>query len=272
MAFPNAGKAKSHLATNIILAAVFTLSVSGFFMGLRQTGRETEATQASSAESSQTTDTVGNAIPAPSYADIAQAGFSPNANWKSRLSDLAPHDDLDTVRVTDPAELRYRREQRRAYDGSPPIVPHPIDQWSADSCMQCHERAVRIGDVVAPAMSHPAYTSCTQCHVSGKGLGSRWNASDFDLHTGNRFGGYHQPEFGERAYPDAPPTIPHNVHMRQNCMSCHGELGTSPIRTSHPERQSCVQCHVPGGKVDEMNFSESPFPFWESLSKGDPVQ
>lgn len=272
MAFQNAGKPKSHLATNIILAVVFTLSVSGFFMGLRQTGNESETTSDADVDSVPDVNTALDAVPAPSYSDISQAGFSPNAGWRSKLSDLKPSEGFDTVLVTDSEELRFRREQRRAFDGSPPIVPHPVDQWSADSCMQCHERAVRIGDVVAPAMSHPAYTSCTQCHVSGEGLGSRWNASDFDLHTGNRFGGYHQPARGERAYPDSPPTIPHNVHMRQNCMSCHGEMGTSPIRTSHPERQSCTQCHVPGSAVDEMNFSESPFPFWDSLSKGEQTQ
>ncbi len=268
MSSPTPKRNKSTAATSVIVAAVFTVSVSGFFMGLRQTVSESSAEPVALSSSTHEEDTHEDAIPAPNYADIAKAAYSPNAAWKSRLSDLSPHDALDSVVSSDPEELRYRRDSRRAYDGAPPVVPHPIDQHTAESCLQCHGKALRIGDVVAPAISHPEYTSCTQCHVSTKGLGSQWNTSDFDLHTGNRFGGYHQPLEGSQAYPDAPPTIPHTLHMRQNCMSCHGPMGTSPIRTSHPERQSCNQCHVPGSDIDKRNFSESPFPFWESLSAG----
>lgn len=148
-------------------------------------------------------------------------------------------------------------------------MPHPIAQDSAASCLQCHRQSTRISDVIAPAISHPEYTSCTQCHVSGKGLGSRWNTAEFDLHTGNRFSGDHEKKIAEQAYPDSPLTIPHTLHMRQNCISCHGELGTSPIRTSHPERQSCSQCHVPGSNVEKQNFAESPFPFVKELLKAE---
>lgn len=266
---PNPKRNKSTAATTVLVAAVFTVSVSGFFMGLRQTVSESSAQLVLTEKSHGETDTHSAAIPAPSYSEIGKTGYSPNAAWKSRLSDLAPNDAFDSMVTSDVEELRFRRERRRAYDGAPPVVPHPIDQHSAESCLQCHGQALRIGDVVAPAISHPEYTSCTQCHVSTKGLGSQWNTADFDLHTGNRFGGYHQALQGKKAYPDSPPTIPHNVHMRQNCMSCHGPLGTSPIRTSHPERQSCNQCHVPGLEVDKTNFSESPFPFWERLSEGE---
>lgn len=266
MSDPTPKRNKSTKATTIVVAVVFTISVSGFFMGLRQTVSESSNETVVEETSHHEVDTHSNAIPAPSYAEIGQAGYSPNSAWKSKLSDLAPNDAFDSMISTDSDELRYRRQTRRAYDGAPPVVPHPIDQWTAESCLQCHGDALRIGDVVAPGISHPEYTSCTQCHVSSEGLGSQWNTSDFDLHTGNHFGGYHQPLEGKQAYPDSPPTIPHNVHMRQNCMSCHGPMGTSPIHTSHPERQSCNQCHVPGEDIDERNYSESPFPFWEKLS------
>ncbi len=272
MSAPTPKRNKSTAATSILVAAVFTVSVSGFFMGLRQTVSESSSGIVLAAESIHEEDTQTDAILAPSYSEIATAGYSSNSSWKSRLSDLAPNDAFESILTTDSAELRYRRDSRRAYDGAPPVVPHPIDQHSAESCLQCHGEALRIGDVVASGISHPQYTSCTQCHVSAKGLGSQWNTSDFDLHTGNRFGGFHQPLEGDRAYPDSPPTIPHNVHMRQNCISCHGPMGTSPIRTSHPDRQSCNQCHVPGEEIDKTNFSESPFPFWERLSTGEPAE
>ncbi|MGJ8639468.1 MAG: nitrate reductase cytochrome c-type subunit [Opitutaceae bacterium] len=264
-------KAKSIKATTIVVAIVFTISVSGFFMGMRQTVSETTYTQPT-AETYEDVEPHSTTQTAVDYKDIANAGFGPNANFKSRLSSLINMPDsqggISPLLVSEQA-LREKRESRRAYDGAPPIVPHPIAQDNAASCLECHSQATQISNVVAPAISHPEYTSCTQCHVSGKGLGSRWNTADFDLHTGNLFAGNHTAKPVDRAYDNSPPTIPHNVHMRQNCMSCHGELGTSPIRTSHPDRQSCTQCHVPSGQIDKANFNESPFPFVEELLKAE---
>jgi cytochrome c-type protein NapB len=48
--------------------------------------------------------------------------------------------------------------------------------------------------------------------------------------------------------------------MRENCMSCHGEGGTSAIRTSHPDRQSCTQCHAPDAGYDQREFLKTTFP------------
>lgn len=272
-------KKLSTKATVVVVAIIFTISVSGFFMGLRQTVRETQAS--SSNETTHSDDDVlivsqtepGQVREAVSYAQLSTAGFSPNANWSSHLAKLTstPHSASTASSTTLASEIkrRLRREARRAFDGAPPIVPHPIDQHSAASCLQCHAQATQIGSIVAPAMSHPEYSSCTQCHVSDKGLGSTWNTSEFDLHTGNQFTGKHQPTKGQRAYPDAPPTIPHTVHMRQNCISCHGPLGTSPLVTTHPERQSCTQCHVPEQSVDAAYFAESPFPLLKTENNQD---
>ncbi|MCF6095234.1 hypothetical protein L1765_14825 [Microaerobacter geothermalis] len=50
-----------------------------------------------------------------------------------------------------------------------------------------------------------------------------------------------------------PPVIPHTIEGRwgrddkgqPTCLSCHQEgIGGAP-KTPHPERDSCVQCHVP---------------------------
>jgi cytochrome c-type protein NapB len=58
-----------------------------------------------------------------------------------------------------------------------------------------------------------------------------------------------------RAYPGAPPVIPHPVDEREAfgkaCLSCHGSGGWAPRFeayapvTPHPEMISCRQCHVP---------------------------
>jgi nitrate reductase cytochrome c-type subunit len=63
----------------------------------------------------------------------------------------------------------------------------------------------------------------------------------------SRFNGMPQgPWRGGRFYEGAPPTIPHPLQLRENCLACHAGPASRPeIRTSHPERARCRQCHVP---------------------------
>ena len=61
--------------------------------------------------------------------------------------------------------------------------------------------------------------------------------------------------YARRAYPGAPPVIPHSVDEREAfgkaCLTCHGSGGFTPRFeayapvTPHPELISCRQCHVP---------------------------
>ena len=138
---------------------------------------------------------------------------------------------------------REVRSGRRLYDGAPPTIPH-MDFGAA--CTACHDDqgiAVR-GVGFAPPSPHDGTpeasvtTRCRQCHVfietdrlfvesSFTGLGQ-------DLRPGGRL------------YPGAPPTIPHKILMRENCAACHtGPAAREEVRTSHPERTRCRQCHVP---------------------------
>ncbi len=70
-----------------------------------------------------------------------------------------------------------------------------------------------------------------------------------DLHVlvASAFRGLPQgPWQGGRATPGAPPTIPHTLQLWENCLTCHaGSASRVEIRTSHPERPRCRQCHVP---------------------------
>jgi cytochrome c-type protein NapB len=64
--------------------------------------------------------------------------------------------------------------------------------------------------------------------------------------------------YARRAYPGAPPVIPHPVDERdafgKACLACHGSGGWAPRFeayapvTPHPEMLSCRQCHVPQGE------------------------
>jgi len=134
------------------------------------------------------------------------------------------------------------RAARRAYDGAPPVAPH-ADFGMA--CTACHDAdGQSVGDAYAPASPHvgtaeqDATQRCRQCHA--------FAATDA-VFVANGFIGLPQNlRRGGRAGPGAPPTIPHRLQMRDNCVACHAGPGArEAIRTSHPERPRCRQCHVP---------------------------
>ena len=258
--------AKTHVrATSIVLLVVVTASVSGFFMGLRQTVSDTKDVHLMDAEEQPAHETsfdlhAGSVMNAVSYSELSTVRRGPNATWENTFSKLSS--DLgDLPENVDVEARRASRNARRAYEGAPPVIPHPIVQTDSTSCLLCHKEATRIGDRIAPAVSHQAYASCTQCHVVDSGLPIEWNTGRFAIDAASQFEGEHTTEAGTRAYAGAPPTIPHRTLMRENCMSCHGEGGTSAIHTSHPDRQSCTQCHAQDAGYDQREFLEAKAPF-----------
>jgi cytochrome c-type protein NapB len=79
-----------------------------------------------------------------------------------------------------------------------------------------------------------------QCHIEGE--------SDFIGEVAvipNTFAGLEPLLGGERSFEGAPPTMPHELFMRTNCIACHGSQGYSGLITDHPERRNCIQCHTP---------------------------
>lgn len=128
----------------------------------------------------------------------------------------------------------------RAYAGAPPIVPHEIDAdvFRTQSCNICHERGGFVAkfNAYAPVTPHPQYANCLQCHArSGEGLfvETDWQSSK-------------KPVLHRPALPGNPPPIPHTLQLRDNCLACHaGPAAVPEVRTSHPERLNCRQCHVP---------------------------
>ena len=135
------------------------------------------------------------------------------------------------------------RDQRRAFAGAPPVIPHrPL----GGACIHCHTDSGRwLPDVgYAPANPHRrtrgmAAARCQQCHV--------FRVTDRILVT-NDFEPFRRSSpHGRRAYPQAPPTIPHRLFMREDCAACHCAPTARPeVRCTHPERLNCRQCHVPG--------------------------
>ena len=134
------------------------------------------------------------------------------------------------------------RALRRLYDGAPPVIPHrPMGM----TCTQCHsERGMDVADVgFAPPMPHEltaglsAMSRCMQCHV--------YRTTDASF-VATRFEGLRQNlRKGRRLTDLSPPVLPHPVFMRENCIACHsGPAAREEIRTPHPERTRCLQCHV----------------------------
>lgn len=137
------------------------------------------------------------------------------------------------------------RAARRLYDGAPPVIPHaPF----AMRCMSCHgDYGMAVAGLgVAPPSPHgdtpglSAGSRCAQCHVFVKTDG---------LFRPNGYRAMErEAQGGDRLYPGAPPRLPHRLFMRESCPSCHaGPAARSTIRTTHPERTRCLQCHVPIG-------------------------
>lgn len=134
------------------------------------------------------------------------------------------------------------RSARRAFDGAPPVIPHePLGA----ACITCHTETGKLVPNMAFAPANPHgelgnFRNCKQCHVFRQGD---------DRFAQTTFVG--QPvalRLGERLFPGAPPTIPHSLLMRNNCLACHsGPTARPEIRCTHTERVNCVQCHVESG-------------------------
>ncbi len=186
---------------------------------------------------------------ATAYGELATTSRGPNAQWQAHL---------DTLRFTPPPpETHDGREERRkvslaarasrrAYDGAPPVIPHEVSERSSASCVACHGEGLVIGDRRAPRMAHPPYQSCTQCHARGDNP-----QLPSGLEVDNTFVAKAvESRGGPRAWSGAPPTTPHSTWMREECASCHGVLGPPGLRTTHPERASCTQCHAPSASLE----------------------
>ncbi len=188
----------------------------------------------------------GSAPAAVDYADL------PNAPWKRDV----PRSSLEALQAARPGifEVVLRTEEskqaaladrakNRAFDGAPPTIPHRVDSTSAPACLACHGQGLIVGERIATKICHPPFSNCLQCHVE---VSNR----DAELTVENLFAGRLRSGPGERASPGAPPTIPHSVFLRSDCLSCHGWVARPGIRTTHPWFSACTQCHVAASVLD----------------------
>jgi len=111
---------------------------------------------------------------------------------------------------------------RRKYPGSPPYIPHKVEEadLAPVECLTCHAKGgwTEVLKRHTPITPHPEVnTACASTSVRPQSL-----------------------------LPGAPPPIPHQLQNRGNCIACHVGPGTvAAIRVEHPSRGNCRQCHVP---------------------------
>lgn len=210
-------------------------------------------------ESTESTPKVaGVPIPAP---QPSAGAVHPNDRASESLAwrlnnpapNLVPESQSNPSAVADKFAARARAmEQRnalRAYEGAPPVIPHPIADLNVQTCRACHAQGLEAGDKVARMVSHTYLTNCTQCHVEASGALFEGKAFTQNSFVGLRASGYG----GTRAWASAPPVIPHTTFMRTNCVSCHGQYGYDGWRPDHLSRTNCAQCHAPAAEFDQLS-------------------
>ncbi len=136
----------------------------------------------------------------------------------------------------------------QAYPGAPPSIPHPLVKgergMGGKACLQCHQNGgfTEQFNAYAPVTPHPEMINCRQCHVA---------QTEKTLFKETTFFKTLAASVGtNNALPGSPPVIPHQIQMRENCLSCHaGSAAPKEIRVTHPDRINCRQCHVPATNI-----------------------
>lgn len=235
-------------ALRVFLAVVVGVALIGFVRGTSVP--EDDADDPDASTDAVAVDGIG---PARSYRELRTSPRGVGSGWEADLAALAGPGVTDAVSLdgVSKSEDLAARAARRAYDGAPPRIPHAVRQDAAAECLACHEDGLRFRGLLATPMSHTAYTSCTQCHVvdeapmpGGADLPADPRA------VPNTFVGLASPTAGPRAWDIAPPQIPHRTHMRERCDSCHGVNGRDAMRSTHPWRANCEQCHTASAEID----------------------
>lgn len=188
---------------------------------------------------------------APTYESKGSEAASPKA--VSQNSDLggaanSENDDRASRNHLEGRSAERKLSQyysRRQYLGSPPEIPHPVEVHGKRlECLICHADGGWTVTLkrITPVTPHPEQASCMQCHV--------WPVTDA-LFRPTDWQSLPPPRLGRSYLPGAPPPIPHDLQMRDNCNACHVGPGTIPaIRTKHEWWGNCWQCHVKDTPVE----------------------
>ncbi len=242
--------------TTIGLSLIIAVAVIGFFVGIDDGVPKPEGFYDSPTLLDQDLQTQADhnakLIAAVTYAEIPHTSMGPTRAWKNEPQSLQ-RDKYDLFAKVKPTEAEKeasskRRASRRAFNGAPPIIPHPVENTTDSACYACHSNGMKMAGLKASVMSHQFLGNCVQCH----GQMAPEPFRDLDASVESDFVGVPAPKQGKRAYPGAPPTIPHSRWMRSKCTACHGgPNGWAGMESTHPWRTNCTQCHAPSATLDQ---------------------
>ena len=241
------------LLQRILLAAAATAAMSAALFAIH---RSSTTRQAAATSYEAMIVTAGTPIAAEADAFRMRPGMEAVAAQSRRRPNANPR-----------TLARYRA--LRSYPGAPPRVPHGLtpEEFRTNRCTTCHERggySQRFG-AYAPVTPHPELAACLQCHATTNAMAgvpfpqtgpndacrqchgrvpARFQETGLDWRT------MPWPALAGRGTEVAPP-IPHDMQLRGNCLACHmGPSAVEEVRTTHPERADCRQCHVASGSDD----------------------
>ncbi len=237
----------------LICFVVISITVVGYFTGLQAPMRTSAVTPGLLPAAKPL---AADTITATRYADMHEATRHPTTAFRTTLSDLKSTTDPFAefkISAKEKTSALQRRDTNRAFNGAPPTIPHAVSESSTAACMVCHGAGAKTESLRIPKIPHQFLTNCTQCHVE-----SHPRHATASLFRETSFVGLPAPTAGPRAFPGAPPQIPHSTWMRGECMSCHGFAGLQGIRTTHPWRNNCTQCHAPSSKLDHIPLARTP--------------
>ncbi len=246
----------------LIGLVVVSIAVTGYYIGLHspmnpalKSIQDTDSTSkiVRSIHDRMVKNDDSNAIVATTYSEMHFATEQLACEWRTHLNELKSNIDPTADVIIGPGQKEFAlvtRKQNRAFNGAPPTIPHPVDQLSAKACIVCHGEGISTQSLRIPKMSHQLLENCTQCHVEVNSV-----HTPSSLFRENDFAGLPAPTGGPRAFEGAPPMIPHSTWMRVDCTTCHGFAGLQGIRTTHPWRQNCLQCHAPSSVLDQVQLN-----------------
>jgi cytochrome c-type protein NapB len=257
---PSAPSGLARRYTVLIALVLFGSATTGYFLGLTSpmtasSGKPAPTSVAAS--SGKQIREASSVVPATAYSDMPKILEQSQRKRRLQLATLRqePYDPFAKIEISKNEKRRSleHRKTRRAYNGAPPTIPHPIDQLHAAACMACLGEGLRSKSLRASKMPHPYYSNCTQCHVEQEAKFQLASAS-FE----NTFDEVNAPSGGGRAYANAPPVIPHTTWRRNDCLACHGRTAALGMETTHPWRANCLQCHGESSQLNQVKLSTNP--------------
>lgn len=247
---------------SIFFAVVIAVAFVGYFVGImdgvpQAAGLQEAPLGDAYPRGTETQDS--KLIPATNYANISRAGKGSTDHLQAAVQHLPQVNyDLFAPVQPDPAAKAASakvRASRRAYNGAPPVIPHQVENTTDAACYACHSAGMQLEGRQASVMSHEFLTNCRQCHAPPPPKPFQ----DAEVSVASDFVGLPAPGAGARAFPGAPPTIPHSRWMRERCNACHGgPHGWSGMETTHPWRTNCTQCHAPSAELDQAIVAQGP--------------